>query len=100
MPESATAPSAPGARSAAIAAWLEAWFRARGPVPDDLATANVFTAGVIDSFGVIELIEAAEARFGMRFSEAHFQDRRFPTIPGLAEIIAPIATTVPPLEQS
>ena len=49
--------------------------------------ANYFDAGLIDSFGVIELVEEVESVFGIRLSEQDFQDRRFSTITGLIEMI-------------
>jgi D-alanine--poly(phosphoribitol) ligase subunit 2 len=69
--------------------WIAGWFAARAPIPPgfDLANGNYFEAGLIDSFAVIELIEAIETQFEIRFTEVHFQDRRFTTVGGLAEII-------------
>lgn len=37
---------------------------------------------------MIELVEALEAEFGVRFREDQFQERKFATIRGLAEIVA------------
>jgi len=71
--------------------WLLNWFEQRG-IPDavqkdQIAELNYFQAGLLDSFGVIELIGAIEAEFGIQFTQDHFQDRRFGTIAGLSEII-------------
>jgi acyl carrier protein len=69
-------------------AWLGAWFAKRAPnIPLDDGD-NFFDREAIDSFGIIELIEDAEQHFGIRFTERDFQDRRFPTVAGLGEIIA------------
>jgi D-alanine--poly(phosphoribitol) ligase subunit 2 len=74
--------------------WLVEWFSQRGNVPGDSleeqCKLNFFEAGLIDSFGVIELIMAVEEQFGVKFDELHFQDRRFATIEGLSEIISEI----------
>lgn len=67
--------------------WVMAYFSKLGPVPDDCAGVNYFEAGFIDSFGVIELIDAIESEFGIELSESHYEDRRFATIDGLADII-------------
>jgi acyl carrier protein len=68
--------------------WLAEWFVRRAPTvklhPDD----NFFQREAIDSFGIIELIEEIERHFGIHLANTDFQDRRFPTIAGLAEIIA------------
>jgi acyl carrier protein len=68
-----------------IEAWLQEWFAARGarPARDE----NYFDANAIDSFGVIEMIEAIEDHFKLKFRQHDFQDRRFATIAGLAEIV-------------
>jgi acyl carrier protein len=67
-----------------IELWLDHWFAKRGATLD--REENYFDAGAIDSFGVIELIEAIEEHFAIQFGERDFQDRRFSTIAGLAEI--------------
>ena len=69
-----------------IEGWLRDWFAARGAGVLKLDE-NYFDAGAIDSFGVIELIEAIESRNEIKFRQHDFQDRRFSTIRGLAEII-------------
>ena len=68
-----------------IEAWLQDWFAGRGARP--ATDANYFEAGAIDSFGVIEMIEAIEDHFKVKFRQHDFQDRRFATIAGLAEIV-------------
>jgi acyl carrier protein len=68
------------------------WFVRRGTADqiatvDSLRDQNMFESGLVDSFGVIELITDVEKRFCIEFSERDFQDRRFPYIRGLAEMI-------------
>jgi acyl carrier protein len=71
--------------------WVLDWFAKRGVVPGATAeqqlAVNYFQAGLIDSFGVIEMIGDLENQFGIRFTEQHFQDRRFSTIGGLAMLV-------------
>lgn len=68
-------------------AWIKDWFGRHAPhvtlSPED----NFFTVGAIDSFGVIELIEDMEQTFPVRFSQDDFQDQRFGSIRGLAEML-------------
>ena len=74
--------------------WLEEWFSRKGMLPGDsdaIRRINYFEAGLIDSMGVIELIEDCETSFGIRFEQRHFQDRRFATLGGLAEIISELS---------
>jgi acyl carrier protein len=72
-------------------AWAVAWFEGRGAVPGgspaEKLAVDYFAAGLIDSLQVVELIAAAEEKFGVRFEDTHFQERRFATIGGIAEII-------------
>ena len=70
--------------------WLKCWFAQKGSLPETAEDENYFQIGLIDSFGVIELIEELETTFSITFTEAHFQDRRFVTMKGLAEIIQEI----------
>jgi acyl carrier protein len=68
-------------------AWLRHWFQARGAVVGEQLTVNYFDAGLIDSLAVVELIEAMEEEYSIRFNEKNFTDKRFTTIVGLAGII-------------
>ncbi len=68
--------------------WLLDWFAARGEPCALKAEENYYDKGVIDSFSVIELIEDVETRFGIRFCNSDFRDKRFPTVAGLAELIS------------
>ena len=67
--------------------WLLTWFSKRAPQLELKADDNYFEKGAIDSLGVIELIEDIEQHFSFRFSQDDFQDRRFPSITGLSEIL-------------
>lgn len=67
--------------------WLKTYFSNSAPLPSDIDEANYFHAGLIDSLGIIDLIEAIESEFNINLTETHFQERRFSTIKGLAEII-------------
>ena len=70
------------------AVWLARWFADKAPDRPLKPEENFFDAEVIDSFDVIELIEAIETTFAVRFAETDFQDRRFPTLAGLSAIVA------------
>ena len=77
--------------------WLLEWLAGRGPLPKpriaDNLPLNYFEAGLIDSFGVIELITDIENEFGIRFNETHFQDRRFAVVSGLAKLVRELYST-------
>ena len=67
--------------------WLRDWFAERGADEPLNPNDNYFENGLIDSFGAIELIEEVETHFSIRFTERDFQDRRFASLAGLAELI-------------
>jgi acyl carrier protein len=70
--------------------WLCEWFVSRRKFNGDAAALpviNYFDAGLLTSLEVIEFVSEIEDRFGMQFSEQDFQDPRFVTVAGLAEII-------------
>lgn len=68
-------------------AWLTEWFHHREPLITLAPETNFFVAGAIDSFGVIELIEEVEQIFSVKFTQEEFQDPRFVSIRGLAELL-------------
>lgn len=73
--------------------WLKQWFLNQNNLshfPDECENKNYFEMGLINSFQIIELIEATETEFKIQFNNSHFQDRRFSSIQGLAEIISQI----------
>jgi len=70
-----------------IIRWLKDYFSAKCELPANVEEANYFEIGLINSLGVIELIEAVEAYFEIKFNATHFQERRFSTMKGLSEII-------------
>lgn len=74
--------------------WLVDWFEQRGDIPANSTEGKLevdyFEAGLIDSLDVVDLIAAIENRFNIEFDERNFQDRRFPQIGGLAEVIREI----------
>jgi kynurenine formamidase/acyl carrier protein len=67
--------------------WLLEWFRKRAPHIELMSDDNYFTAGAIDSLGVIELIEDIEHSFDVQFTQDDFQDRRFSVVSGLSEML-------------
>lgn len=67
--------------------WIASWFVEKsGQEQLDLEN-NFFELDYIDSFGVIELIEDLEYEFNIIFNQEDFQDRRFSSIDGLADIV-------------
>lgn len=68
-------------------AWLLDWFKNRTPHIELNPDENYFDAGVIDSFGVIELIEELENTYAVSFTQDDFLDRRFSSVSGLTELL-------------
>ncbi|HEY9759832.1 MAG TPA: phosphopantetheine-binding protein [Oculatellaceae cyanobacterium] len=72
------------------AKYLLDWFAARNPeksLEGEVLTIDFFDARLVDSLAILELVCAVEEKFDIIFHERVFQDRRFSTIGGLAEII-------------
>ena len=71
--------------------WLYGYFSEKGTLPgaskDEQLRADYFDAGLIDSFGVIDLITSIESQFKVELKPDNMQDIRFRTVKGLAEII-------------
>jgi D-alanine--poly(phosphoribitol) ligase subunit 2 len=68
--------------------WLRQWFSERSPDVQLSSDDNYYEKKAIDSFGIIELIEEVEDSFQIDFSDHDFQDHRFSTIGGLANMIS------------
>ena len=75
-----------------IVEWIVSWLADQaGILKDDVEkhlSENYFDLGYIDSFGFIELLDSIESEYGIQFDNEQFEDRKFATISGLAEIIA------------
>jgi acyl carrier protein len=72
-------------RRRVIEAWLHDWFAGRGHRLT--REQNYFDAGGVDSESAWPFVLEVETHFGVTFENRDWQDRRFPTIAGLAEMI-------------
>ncbi len=59
---------------------------AQAPVPADI-DASLFEAGVIDSFGVMDLVAQLEAAFGIQVPDADMVPRKFETLARIAAYV-------------
>lgn len=59
---------------------------AQAPVPAD-PEASLFEAGVIDSFGVMDLVGKLEAAFGIQVPDADMLPRKFETLARIAAYV-------------
>ena len=75
-----------------IGRWVCELFEKKGTVPgatlEEKLKTDYFETGLVDSLGVVELIGELEQKYAVRFLDKHFQERRFSTIGGLAEIVS------------
>jgi acyl carrier protein len=71
-----------------ITKWLFNWFESRVPRFELKADENYIDKGVIDSFGIIELVEAIETQFSIRLDQNDLQSLELFSVAGLAAIIA------------
>ena len=70
--------------------WLIKWFSKRRPQKGETdinIDTDFYRRGLIDSFGVIELIGSIETHFSIMFTDDDFHLASFRTIRGLSDII-------------
>lgn len=73
-----------------VTTWLGEWLVQRGAlsaVPADFVDANIFDRQWVDSFGIIELIEETEKRFGITFVSTELDDGSFAVVSRFAELV-------------
>lgn len=68
--------------------WIDEWFKARNPDGSLGPNENFVDKGVVDSFGIVELIEQVEAAFHIRFTDDDFQRTEMMTQAGLTAIVS------------
>jgi acyl carrier protein len=69
--------------------WLTDWLSRNNPLISasiDPAT-EYYKSGLVDSFGIIELIVDIENKFMIKFDDSDFRKDKFRTIKGLGELI-------------
>lgn len=54
---------------------------------ENMVEENYLQSNIINSFGLIELILESEQHFSIKFDNKNFEDPRFTSFKGLAEII-------------
>ena len=72
--------------------WLIDWFKANNNFDHSIdiektSDINIFESGLIDSLGIMNLIDEIESTYDIELNHNHFEQRRFSTIKGLSEII-------------
>ena len=73
--------------AADIEDWLIVWFKKRNPsVIIDMQN-DYYCSGLVDSFGIIELIGDLEKRFDIFFDDSEFQLATFRTLSGLVDLV-------------
>lgn len=71
-----------------VADWLMQWFEERVPSLELAPNENYIDKGVIDSFGIIELIEAVETKYGIMLDQDDMQSLELFSVDGLASIVS------------
>ncbi|MGD2117439.1 MAG: acyl carrier protein [Chromatiales bacterium] len=67
--------------------WIVNWFMHRNPGAQIDSAVDYYEKRLIDSFGIIELIDALEEKFAIRFSDQDFKQPQFRTINGLCALV-------------
>ncbi len=66
---------------------IRSWFNKNGHNQVNGITVDYLKAGLIDSFGFVELIAFIETEFQIELNDKNFVDPRFRTIEGVGDII-------------
>lgn len=74
-----------------VLAYLESKGGVPGRTEEEKLRFEYLNAGLIDSMGIVEMLQAFEAEFGVRFSPSHMQSVDFQTVGGLVRIIAKLS---------
>jgi acyl carrier protein len=77
--------SAPAAKDAVLS-----FLRSRGAVPNGDAQLRQFAyldQGILDSFGIVEMVTELESQLEVRFSPGDLQSSEFRTVGGLIDLI-------------
>lgn len=72
---------------AEIRTFVATWFR-DGREHDLLADTPLVTSGIVDSAGVVEVVEFLEKRFGVRITDAEISVQNCNTLAGWVELVA------------
>ncbi len=67
--------------------WILDWFRRRNPGITIDVEQDYHQQGLVDSFGIIELIYELEEHFAIRFDDSDFKLPSFRIIQGLVKLI-------------
>jgi acyl carrier protein len=67
--------------------WLVQWLQKRNPGLKINGSSRLYDDGLIDSFGIIELLEETEKNFSVSFNDRDLRQNSFSTIDDFAKII-------------
>lgn len=79
--------SADGEVKAEVLRYLEGKGKLPGATEADKLRYEYLSAGLIDSLGIVEMVEEFERRFGVRFRPEDLQSQDFQTVGGLIGLI-------------
>lgn len=68
-------------------AWLIQWLGRRNPGVDITGASRIYDDGLVDSFGIIELLQDSEKQFSISFSDRELRQKFFSTIDDFARMI-------------
>ncbi len=67
------------------------WIEKKSPVPgntfEEKKKCDYVSSGLVDSFGILELIVEIEKVFSLRFTSGDLEDPRFKNVGGLIQIV-------------
>jgi acyl carrier protein len=67
--------------------WLIQWLRRRNPGLEISESSKIYDDGLVDSFGILELLQDTEQHFSIYFQDHELRQKFFRTIDDFARMI-------------
>ena len=67
--------------------WLVQWLQKRNPGLNISGGSKIYDEGLVDSFGIIELLQDTESHFSISFEDSELRQQFFKTIDDFARMI-------------
>ena len=68
--------------------WLVLWLQKRNPGLEITGNSKIYDEGLVDSFGILELLQETEIHFSISFQDHELRQQFFRTIDDFAKMIA------------
>jgi len=67
--------------------WLIQWLKRRNPGLEISGKSKIYDEGLVDSFGILELLQDTETHFSISFQDQELRQQFFKTVDDFAKMI-------------